>query len=68
MAQAANVGVAGATANAGQNASQPAAAPGGFWNSVKEQAPGALLNTGLMMALPMAMNAFSGSGDKQQQG
>jgi hypothetical protein len=34
--------------------------------SLKEQAPGALLNTGLMMGVPMMMNAFSGSGQQNQ--
>ncbi len=37
----------------------------GFWQSMKEQAPSALLNTGLMMGVPMLMNAFSNSGQQQ---
>jgi hypothetical protein len=49
----------------------PGAAPGappapGFMQSLKEQAPGALLNTGLMMGVPMMMNALSGPGNQPQ--
>lgn len=47
-------------------AAPAAPAAGGFMQSLKEQAPGVLLSTGLMTALPMAMNAFSGSGNQQQ--
>lgn len=57
---------AAAAAPAAPASPAAAAAPGGFMQSLKEQAPGALLNTGLMMGIPMAMNAFSGSGNQNQ--
>ena len=37
-----------------------------FMQSIREQAPGALLNTGLMMGIPMAMQAMSGSNNQNQ--
>lgn len=58
-----------AAAPAAPAAAAPAApaapAGGGFMQSVKEQLPGAVLNTGLMFAAPMLANAFSGSGNQQ---
>lgn len=47
-------------------AAAPGAPAGGFWQSMKEQAPGAIMNTALMAGIPMAMNAFSSN--NQQQG
>ena len=37
-----------------------------FMQSIREQAPGALLNTGLMMGIPMAMQAMAGSNNQNQ--
>ena len=66
-APAAPAGGATPAAPAGAAATPAAAAASPtFMQSLKEQAPGALLNTGLMMGIPMAMQAFSGSGNQNQ--
>lgn len=63
-----------APAPAAPAAPMPGAAPaapgakpgGGFVQALKDQAPSALLNTGLMMGVPLAMNAMSNSGQQPQ--
>lgn len=50
-----------------QQGQQPApgttGAQPGFMHSIREQLPGTLLSTGLMMGAPMLMNAVSGNGN-----
>lgn len=42
-------------------------APPTFWNSLKQQAPGALMNTALMAGVPLLMNAFQPSPPPEQR-